>query len=541
MGEQSYAHDFASTPSTPSQTITLFLNLPYEVRREIYALIGFIRPDWIDMNNEGVYDNEVCIGEWSSRHQKLHRWPPRWFDCCDCRMCYWCNPLANQLFYVCRAISKDARPMFYSQNKFKVSYRRRKGLLPLKNLSPTALRSLGLVAIQLNAKQCLGGYVRCHGPAEVTDTNSEEPLGNNDKAIISDWKEICARLAPHIKPYHLGICLICDAAERKTAEAFLNPLLELPRLKDCSIRLLPYSNGALQRLVERAIRQATERPAHHSSVFRFTDLPREIQLQILEHTDLVAPTYLTWKADRGSFVLEECVRNQCGASPRSSEISSFCPSTHVGYSSVYTCCQMPVSLFRTSRAMTELARYVFYSRNVFGLQLDCWPSRAPPSPTMTPWKAENSQFLRLLPADCVKHLRYLEWKFPEMDDSCFLPDQQGTVDWINTLDFIARNVALPKLTLILDLSYDENTVKWRSDETVMSNIRNKEIHEMKWSLYKRVVEPVVRLRGLKDLFVHVSWPLARLYDHVRDRREQILERRVMGDDYNSRDEISLHT
>ncbi|KAL2012827.1 hypothetical protein VTN00DRAFT_352 [Thermoascus crustaceus] len=184
--------------------------------------------------------------------------------------------------------------------------------------------------------------------------------------------------------------------------------------------------------------------------------------------------------------------------------------------------------------MTEQARYVFYSRNVFSLKLDCWPSRAPSSsPTMTPWKVENSQFLGLFPVDCVKHLHRIEWKFPEMDDSCFLPVQQGTADWIDTLDFIARNDILPKLTLILDLSHDEAAIEWRGDETVANNVDNKEIHEMKWSLYQRVVEPVVRLRGLKDVFVHISWLLTRRYDHIRDRREQILERRVMGDDYDS--------
>lgn len=41
-----------------------------------------------------------------------------------------------------------------------------------------------------------------------------------------------------------------------------------------------------------------------------------------------------------------------------------------------------------------------------------------------------------------------------MDDTCFLPGQPMTIDFTNTLDFIARHIPLSVLTLILDLSYD---------------------------------------------------------------------------------------
>ena len=40
-------------------------------------------------------------------------------------------------------------------------------------------------------------------------------------------------------------------------------------------------------------------------------------------------------------------------------------------------------------------------------------------------------------------------------------------------------------------------------------------------------------RGLKNLFIHLSWPLDDQKLHIWDAQEGILEKRIMGEDYDA--------
>ncbi|KAL3449182.1 hypothetical protein BJX65DRAFT_272985 [Aspergillus insuetus] len=74
-----------------------FLRLPYHIRRSIYRDLWMIAD----------YCSAVSSfhrGEWSSREQRLVK-----HDDYEIR-------IPNQFFYVSRAISEDARAMFYSEN-----------------------------------------------------------------------------------------------------------------------------------------------------------------------------------------------------------------------------------------------------------------------------------------------------------------------------------------------------------------------------------------------------------------------------------------
>jgi hypothetical protein len=54
-----------------------------------------------------------------------------------------------------------------------------------------------------------------------------------------------------------------------------------------------------------------------------------------------------------------------------------------------------------------------------------------------------------------------------------------------------------------------------------------------WKMYERIVDPMIELRGLKNRFIHLSWPMVPDMQEVRDEWAQTLERRVMGEHYNS--------
>jgi hypothetical protein len=114
-----------------------------------------------------------------------------------------------------------------------------------------------------------------------------------------------------------------------------------------------------------------------------------------------------------------------------------------------------------------------------------------------------------------------------LDDDAFRPIDKETVDWTNTLKVISQSVNLANFTLELSLSPpDLNIRSWEPEHS--------EKVERRLGLYARIVEPVRQLNGLlKDFFVHNYFPLHESLDETRLNQERILERRVMGSDYDS--------
>ncbi|KAK4247869.1 hypothetical protein C7999DRAFT_31680 [Corynascus novoguineensis] len=58
------------------------------------------------------------------------------------------------------------------------------------------------------------------------------------KAVLAEWYATAAYLAAHITPGQLELTLVCDVHHTRgaeTAEAVLDSLALLPRLKDCHI------------------------------------------------------------------------------------------------------------------------------------------------------------------------------------------------------------------------------------------------------------------------------------------------------------------
>lgn len=62
---------------------------------------------------------------------------------------------------------------------------------------------------------------------------------------------------------------------------------------------------------------------------------------------------------------------------------------------------------------------------------------------------------------------------------------------------------------------------------------NKDPTKEKWECYWDIIEPVAaRLRGLKNFFLRLSWPVQTTKMKVRDAMEVGLERGVMRDGYD---------
>ncbi|KAL2831432.1 hypothetical protein BDW59DRAFT_130891 [Aspergillus cavernicola] len=112
--------------------------------------------------------------------------------------------------------------------------------------------------------------------------------------VLSTWRMICSQLATHYdQDDQLRLTLVCSAATKETVTQFLAPIQTLPRLKELKIRMGPYRNLGLQRMVMTTIQQKTRYfPQQPGKTFPFFRLPVELQISILEYSGLIAPKTL---------------------------------------------------------------------------------------------------------------------------------------------------------------------------------------------------------------------------------------------------------
>ncbi|KAK4119592.1 hypothetical protein N657DRAFT_255677 [Parathielavia appendiculata] len=112
--------------------------------------------------------------------------------------------------------------------------------------------------------------------------------------MFDEWRGTAVYLSSNTKPRVLQLLLVCDVGQKEVeaAEQAVAPLLLLPELKDCHVRLCSNPNTQLRQLAQNAALQASRKlapePASQSSCSRLLNLPRELRIRILEYTDLVA-------------------------------------------------------------------------------------------------------------------------------------------------------------------------------------------------------------------------------------------------------------
>ncbi|RHZ67861.1 hypothetical protein CDV55_105311 [Aspergillus turcosus] len=485
------------------------------MRLRIYRKTGLVVDFELDLSTG------QAVGEWSSREQRLFPKPgsrPGW------QQGPW---FPNQLFFVSRSVSEDARRTFYSENHFCFEDDMGCGLRSLSNMGRIGWGSLRRFAIRIGAEYCQGPQKQaCHGTAEEVLENDSQLEKNG---VLGMWRQICHQLATHItQDDQLEIRLICGAATKKTLAAFLEPLQQLPRLRELSIRVGPCRNLDLQQALMATIAQKTKFLIRQArpGVFRFLDLPVELQVRILEFTELVAPQPLilrSWYKRYKRFLPHDCWWGACNARPHPYIIDQgcWCPATHTAFSTAHPCWQLPDTRYLVSKSMRELALSVYYSKNTFEVWYD--PSD---SPDTAAWTPQTSGFLRGFPEYSWKDLRRVHWIFPsDLDEDAFRPMDKEPADWTKTMKVISQSFNLANFILELSLSpSDIRTWKPEQPEKV----------ERRLGLYDRIVEPVRQLNGLvKDFFVHNYFPLHESQDETRLSQERILECRVMGSDYDS--------
>ncbi|KAL4934986.1 hypothetical protein BDV06DRAFT_229244 [Aspergillus oleicola] len=465
------------------------LRLPYNVRRRIYIELDVIRHEPIDLS--------LCApdGEWSCREKRIIKGNQpcrKWFT--------------NQLFYVSRAVSEDSRTMFYSENRFKFARHITWGLQDIRGFGPLAWGSFRRLSFALDRTY--------HYEANEYGFEYDEwfwERAQDASEVLPDWLYICEQLAAYsTRDDWLELRFSCDATEKATAAAFLDPLKDLPRLKDLVIQMGPFFNPRMHEMVTATIREKT-RAEEFPGVFRFFDLPVELQYRILEHTDLIIPKRLTYSDIRGAFL-----------PPYSYGIFSRDPGEDFYHGrAALPCLRTPHMLFLVSNSMRQLAMSIFYSQNVF--KVKCELGRCAPAAA---WSAQQSAFLHCFPKRSFHHLRHIHWELPSMRNWLeFQPGNKETEDWVISLYLISLAVPPGVLTIELVLSFNGCDV--------LTPEYQYQVHYND-DYYDRVISCMDCLEGrLRDFFIQIHYPESSPWDQSRANRERRLEQRIMGSNYDS--------
>jgi hypothetical protein len=325
-------------------------------------------------------------------------------------------------------------------------------------------------------------------------------------------------------------------------------MMQLPILAACNLRLSnkPFLNG-IEDLARDAVLKLTGKSSDAlGSPFRFTDLPREIQLHILQYTDLVTNEDIAWCPDptpAGPKICKSSILDWnngsaydftcCGKCSHVID-SCCCFLMHTAFSSSCTCWRMPVSLFSINRQMREDAIAIFYSQNHFLI--------LPPRKLGEHDRPlQVLRFLTRFAAHGIKHLQSVTWMLPEYAYMNWGPRTLG--EWDLAVDICAKEISLQRLSFTLDLSYHaRRRSEYGSEYSRYRPLSISHLEDLEWHSGLSIVESMARHKGWKNVYVHLSWPWhnpdnsndpyssAEEARELREQQEAVLEQQVMGPD-----------
>jgi len=517
------------------------LRLPPHVRRLIYLHVGVASP---------------------------HRPRPYTFDLHGRKACDLAAPPGSLygLLMCCRAIYVEVTAILYSANHFIIHYSIPGSLAPLLGLTAPSLRSLTSLKVILNQASChnynsyddLGGCCvdgeaysdstcsRYHRgeKAHQTPLLGPDPSCHDDpeeaaRVMLQEWHSAALHLSSSIDSGRLNLFLVCDIDPRhqkalETAKLATAPIRLLPLLKDCHVRLCKVPNSRLQKVAQQAVLGARGVAMPYSTpppTPRLMQLPRELRLYILEHTDLVTPWMeVSWDRFEGGYTIEYtncteldgfgtktwpsihhgCQFAHCWLKSWRRGVplvGCFCRRRHTAFSSSCQCWNPPgPSIFLVCRNLCADARLVFFSRNRFIIpDYSALTPLTPPKPPL-PYLASSmrqgpypyaelaaSIFLRgggdivsTVPASCLGHLRFLELVFPAYHWNTWpQADHPAMRDWRETAAWLRDRMNLSALTMRLITTRVVEEVP-EPHQTLMTDAQGK----VMLGSYEAIMEPL---------------------------------------------------
>jgi hypothetical protein len=185
----------------------------------------------------------------------------------------------------------------------------------------------------------------------------------------TEWKllVLAKRLALCLSPGQLRLSIICESLESYIMKEVTESILELPLLKERTIRLGPNRNTYGQSIAERVVSKMTDTPSQWlGRPFMFDDLPEETQSSILRHGDLVysEPLECIFNPYRGivEFINHGC----CGICTDTHEYCC-CPLQHAAAdtSRFCSCWKLSLGIFLVSKKFYDYCTKLLFSSKPF--------------------------------------------------------------------------------------------------------------------------------------------------------------------------------
>ena len=336
----------------------------------------------------------------------------------------------------------------------------------------------------------------------------------------------------------------------QTAYEVVQPLQGFPKIASCSIRLGQFPDDSIRQLAETTAHSLTRT---ETTFFQFPRLPVELQETVLESTDLVSPLSLSWT---------ECGSN--GGRPASIDTSFISPGCFIGFPSgrsygsnkalrqfedggIFCCMQcteagevcacparhaacttnacrcwhFPSALFLVNKNINHLAKNVFFTQNkfIFSDEHTIWGNYVP--------LADDVAILPNLSQFAFFRLRWICLYFNSLRRPIIA--MKMYTRWQAASQLIKEQLETNHLTLELNCAYAvDESYEYHHDDAQ---------EDFTWSIYQDIVDlfRIEPKRLHKAFFVRLASPLAHFQedDMKRWQRERILEKRIMGEDYDA--------
>ncbi|KAI5459661.1 hypothetical protein BGZ63DRAFT_388461 [Mariannaea sp. PMI_226] len=143
--------------------------------------------------------------------------------------------------------------------------------------------------------------------------------------------------------------------------------------------------------------------------------------------------------------------------------------------------------------------------------------------------------LRDFGPDAVRRIRKATMVFPAMDATYLTPSRFSWSIWLEVLELLKKNADLTNLELTVSIAMhvrpEGDDIQGR-DWDRFDNITAEDETDM-LEAYKQIFTPMKELCALKKLFVYVAWPFQHAKYSIRNQNQQMLERIIMGESYDS--------
>lgn len=369
--------------------------------------------------------------------------------------------------------------------------------------------------------------------------------------LVHQWQQAAGHFLQHIKPQQVRLRLLCDVGDDMAkAKAIVAPFrLISGKLLDLELRLsCNKRNKAMRQFAyETVIDAVGSDPSVRPGVFRFLDLPSEVQRHIFSYTPLLTPyRNLLWTPSTGfQPTMVSCTyppNFDDGDEDHDEEWSKWiCPERlthhHFAWDKKHKCMSRyagfsfrcrhgsGLSLMLANRAMYEevmdfvldhhhitVAAYkhpelAVLPRDPFPLLGPCTNDRG----TQHAWMEESCSDLKHIQHDATKlfvervspgllqRIRTLEIVMPRATSFSTRQVMASVyTEWPEALELMAKHVNISRLTLSVHLFTSSRYLSWEHTLTHMGDFRQ--------IYYRTYIMPLRRLAHLKRLFVHLEWP-----------------------------------